>query len=317
MITLAIDDGYGLGKWAKRENNEIKFGSYISAYADAPNSADDMPLFEGKRYYTGDIALMEDSSNIKNIIDYKEHESFAPLSIWNILNELEIDKKDIKMLGIGLSLAQKDYVNAFLKRVTKFKVNNETFDFKDRISLTPQGVSAKYAIDHFYSLKDKTYSIIDIGLLTVDVVTVINGKVRRENANGIANEGVIKILQDIQELVADKYNEVISLKEAQEILKNKEFFSGQVHSLEKEIKEFINSYNIFISASLSQRYKNIFKKYPQIYFVGGGAYYISKDLIVKKTNALKERIIIPKNPEYYNAIGSLLIAENLLKKEES
>lgn len=312
----AIDDGYGLGKWAGRDDSgEIIFGAVVSAYADAPDSADDMPLFEGKRYYTGDVALMEDSSRIKNITDYKDHETYAPLSIWNILNELEIDKNSIDMLGIGLSLAQKEYADAFIKRVSKFKINNELYDFRDKITLVPQGVSAKYAIDHYFhsSNPKQTYAIIDLGTLTVDVATVINGKVRRENANGVANEGIIKILQDIQELVADKFGEVLSLKEAQEILREGEYFSGQAHSLKEEIAEFVESYNHFITASLSQRYKNIFKKYPAIYFVGGGAYYVNKQLISEKTDAQESRLIIPENAEFMNAIGSLLIAEKELE----
>jgi len=315
---LSIDGGYASDKWAKFVNGELKFGSVVSAFADAPSSADDMPFFEGRRYYVGDVALMEDSSDIKNITGYKDRESFAPLSIWHVMSELGLKKEDVNYLCVGLSLAQKKYSAQFVKRVSKFKVNKEVYDFSNKVFLVPQAVAAKYAIDYFYDLKGskETYVIIDIGLLTIDVVTVINGFVRRENAAGVENEGLIKVLQDIQELIASKFGDVISLKEAQEVLLTKEYFAGQGHNLEEEIREFVKSYNKFLSVSLPQRYKNLFKKFPKLYFVGGGGYYIDKDLIASNTDAIADNLIVPKNCEHLNAIGGLLIAIEEANKSE-
>lgn len=316
-INIGIDNGFGVDKYAKRDQTgNIVFGKISSAIAEAPMDADDMPLFEGRRYYLGDIALMENSSSIKNIIDYKGHETYVPLSIWHILDENKIKSTDINKLAVGLSLAQKDYARDFVNRISKFNVNNEKFDFKDRIVLVPQAIGAKYAIDHFYftpeTLTSANYAIIDIGQLTVDNINVVNGAVRRENATGSEHDGIIKIIQELQEFIAssEEFGEVLSIKEVQEILKNGIYTSyGEDHSLVEKINLLKKSYTRFLMTKLSQTHSNIFKKYKQIFIVGGGAYYIDLNEASAITKAPLKSFIIPNNPEFLNAIGNLLASE--------
>lgn len=319
MINLGVDNGFGVDKYATRDKNgKIIFGKVSSAIAEAPMEAEDMPLFEGRRYYLGDIALMESSSNIKNIIDYKGHETYVPLSIWHILDEIKIKAIDINKLAVGLSLAQKDYAKDFVNRISKFNVNNEKFDFKDRIVLVPQAIGAKYAIDHFYftpeTLPTANYAIIDIGQLTVDNITVVNGGVRRENATGSEHDGIIKIIQELQEFIAssEEFGEVLSIKEVQEILKTGVYTSyGEDHNLEEKINVLKKSYTRFLMTKLSQTNSNVFKKYKQIFIVGGGAYYIDINEASNVTRAPLKSFIIPENPEFLNAIGNLLASEKI------
>lgn len=314
-MIFGLDSGYGMDKFAyRKDNGELVFGKIISAIAEAPLDAEDMPLFEGKRYYLGKIALMEDSANIKNVLDYKDHETFAPLSIFHALDENKIKPESITKLGVGLSLAQKDYAKQFVSRITKFTINDEKYDFKDKVVLIPQGIGAKYAIDYFY-MKDEvepTYAIVDIGQLTVDVVTVISGKVRRENASGSAHDGVIKVIQSLQEHLAssEQFNDILSIKETQEVLKNKSYVVyGEKYDLSDVIEKMKKDYTKFLMTTLQQKYKNIFKKYPKIFFVGGGSYYIDKEVVSTMANIPTKSIIIPENPEYLNAIGNLLAIE--------
>lgn len=316
-INLGLDNGFGVDKYAIRDkNNNIVFGKVSSAIAEASADAEDMPLFEGKRYYLGDIALMEDSSNIKNIIDYKSHETYVPLSIWHVLDELKIKSTNINKLAVGLSLAQKDYAKDFIARITKFNVNNEKYDFKDRVVLVPQAIGAKYAIDHFYftpeTLISASYAIIDIGQLTVDNITVVNGGVRRENASGSEHDGIIKIIQELQEFIAspDQFGDVLSIKEVQEVLKSGFYTSyGEDHDLTEKIKLLKKSYTTFLMTKLSKTQSNVFKKYKQIFIVGGGAYYVDLNEASAITGAPLKSFIIPENPEFLNAIGNLLASE--------
>lgn len=315
-IIFSLDSGYGMDKFAKRnENGKLVFGKITSAIAEAPLDAEDMPLFEGKRFYMGDIALMEDSSNIKNILDYKDHETFAPISIWHALDENNIKPESIKCLAVGLSLAQKDYAKQFVNRISKFTVSGQKFDFKDKITLVPQGIGAKFAIDDFYykeADKAPTYAIIDIGQLSVDLATVINGKVRRENASGTTHDGVIKIIQELQEYIAQEENfgDMLSIKEVQEVLKENKYISyGETHDLSEVINKLKKSYTKYLIRMLQDRHNNIFKKYSTIYFVGGGSYYIDLNEIENLTKISSKSFVIPKNPEYLNAIGYLIAAE--------
>lgn len=310
-MNLILDTGYGTNKYAYNKNEDFIYNKNISVFAKAPLEAEDMPLFEGKRYYIGEEALMEDSENIINITDYKQHEKLSPLSLWNVIKENNINVKDIDNIYIGISLAHKDYAKSFIKRMSKFKVNNEVFDFTDKIKLVAQGVGAKYAIDHYFYKKidSPTYAIIDIGQLTIDVVTVIKGKVRYENAEGAAQEGVIKIIQQIQEYIAKEFSEIISIKEAQEVMLSGKYNLFGEHDLLEIIDNLKKEYSIYIINLLKQKYKNVFKKYPKIYFVGGGAYYISKDILSKTAGISQESIVIPEEAEYYNAIGGLVLSK--------
>ena len=86
MLIFGVDNGFGVDKTAYRnKKGEIVYKKVSSAIAEAPLDAEDMPILEGKRYYVGEVALMQDSDTIKNIIDYKDHEKVVPLSIWNCL----------------------------------------------------------------------------------------------------------------------------------------------------------------------------------------------------------------------------------------
>jgi len=308
-MILSVDSGFGTDDYAYEEDGVIKFNKHSAVYSEAPIDAEDMPLFEGKRYYIGEEALMEESEDIINVIDYKTHEKFAPMSIWVILNKLNLSSKDISKLYIGLSLSQKDYALQYIKRVTKFKVNGEVFDFTDKIVLVPQGVSAKYAIDHIYfkENKNQTYAIIDIGQLTIDIATVINGKVRFENATGNSNEGVIKIIQKIQEYIAKEFKEVISIKEAQNVLSTGKYNLFGEHDLSEQINEFTKDYSKYIVSMLKMRHRNIFKKYSKIFFVGGGSYFIDRKILIKEANINGDSLIFPKNAEYLNCLGGLYL----------
>ena len=318
---FAQDNGHGMDKFAFRDPNNLEkiiYGKVISAFAEAPADTEDMPFFEGKKYYVGDIALMEDSSKIITIEDYKNLEFFAPLSLWNVWNEKEINPESIDCLAIGLSLAQKQHAKDFIKRLSKFKINNKVYNFQNKIVLVPQGIGAKYAIDHYYynGSNTETYAVIDIGQLTVDIATVFNGKVRKENAAGTANEGIIKIIRELKEYITVEIGEAISLKEAQNALIKKEIFLyGKKINLSKKIEELSEAYTKYIFSLLEDRNKNIFKKFSKIYFVGGGAYYIDTKIGADKIGLNKEMLVIPEKPgpEFFNAIGYLLLAEEKCK----
>jgi hypothetical protein len=326
---IGFDKGYGLDKYAYFDDKgDLKYGKYMSVFSEAPSETEeDVLFFEGKKYYWGELALMEDSANIEDMNDYKSLEKFTPLSIALLFEEeLKTDPKDIDALAIGLSLAQKDYADQYLKRIQKFKINDKVYDFKNKTFLVPQGIGAKYAIEYFFhkdSNEKPTYAILDIGQLTIDLVRVISGKVRRENAEGAAYEGVIKIVQELKEYIGNELNEVISLKEAQDaLLKRKIFFYGTEKDLSDKIEELKRNYTKYIIKLVKERYKNIFKKFPKIYVVGGGSYYLDKEIIKEELGSnvnifelLHENKNIPA-PEYLNAIGNAVLIKRKLEESK-
>ena len=317
LILLAQDYGYGVDKIAYRDKNgKIKWNKFNSAVAEAPINTDDMPLFEGRRYYIGDIALMEESQNIKDLNDYAEHEKFAPLSLWNCIDMAGLDKDKIGALVVGLSLAQSSHASRFVKRISNFKVNEHKFDFKDKIVLIPQGIGAKYAIDHFYYKdapdSEKNYSIIDLGQLTLDAATVFGGKARSEGASGTADTGVIWITNKLKGYISSdpKFKTVLSMRELQKIIINKTYtFYGETYDLSKQIDQYKKEYTEFLASFLLERYRNIFQKSPKIFIIGGGQYYLDMDVLKNTPGIPFKSFVFPKNPEYLNAIGNLIGGE--------
>jgi hypothetical protein len=234
-------------------------------------------------------------------------EYYSPMFLWKTLKENHVDINNLKYIVSGLSFSQISKGPDFIKRLSRFKVNNESLDFRNRILLTPQGVGAKYAIDYYFPDSPSTYLIIDIGLSTIDTVDVINGLVRPENVHGYKDEGIIRIARNLQDYIAERFEEHISLKEVKEILETKSFFlEGEDYDLSEIIDQFAKSYTEVTLKTLKSRFEREFKKYRKIYFVGGGAHFIDK--------SLSKVIEVLPDPEYYNSIGNLLRGEQELQK---
>jgi hypothetical protein len=308
---LGLDIGYGDVKWAYFEdNNKIKFGKFSSVVAKAPNEAEDMPIFEKTRWYLGDIALMVGSSKIVDLEEYLNLQQVSPLLTYKTLKELNLSPEQIGKMGIGLSFAQMERAQDFLNRNKKFTIDGQKYDFTDKLVLVPQGVGAKYALEHFYpEIKNSSYLIIDIGSNTIDVIEVIAGVVRPENVKGYAGKGVIHILRNLQSHIAQEFEESLSIKEVKKVLDDKKFsIMGDDYDLSDVIKEFAKEYSDVTLKFLKNTYPHQFRKHPAIYIVGGGSHYIDM------TNQQKN-IKTVENSEYLNAIGNLIKA-NLEEKNK-
>jgi hypothetical protein len=306
---LSIDIGHGDIKVSWKEGSEkVKSFKFPSVAAKAPSEAIDMPLFEGIRYFLEEEAMVQESKDIIDAVSYEDLNKIGPVFIWKVLEKLNITDNDVDYFITGLSLTQTTHGEAFVKRLSKFKINDTVYSFKDKIDLLPQGLGAKYAIEHYFKEEvPSTYLIIDIGFNTIDVVDVINRKVRPENIEGHPNEGVIKIARKVQELILDKFDSNISLKEAKHILENNEYFiDAKLHSLTDEIDIIKKEYTHYIVSFLKNTYTREFRKYRKIYVVGGGSYYID----------VHEEPIIEKieNSEYLNSLGNIFFKELMLNK---
>ncbi len=310
MKVLGLDPGFGDIKYSYRnENGEIINKKFSSVVAKASDKAVDMPLLEGERYYIGRTALLRSSSDVIDLFDYEKLEKVMPLFLYEVLNKLNLKPEDIDVIGTGLSFAHIEHSGSFKKRLSRFKINGQIYDFKDKIALLPQGVGAKYAIEYFLENVPDVYMIVDIGTSTIDTVDVIEGVVRPENIHGFKDEGVIRILRNIQHIIGKNFSEQISLKEAKEVLETGNYFlEGEDHDLTKEIEELKTNYTKITLSTLKERFSREFKKYRKIYFVGGGAYYID--------SSVSKIIEVLDNPEFYNSIGNLLKAEEVFKNKK-
>lgn len=308
---IGWDPGFDAIKesYRNKETGKIVNRKYSSIAAKASIEATDMPLYEGERYYLGEFAIMRDSSEILDLTEYIQLEKLSPLFLYKTIKDNNIDINALKYIVTGLSFAQMSAISHFKKHLEKFKINSETFNFKDKIRVLPQGVGAKYAIEYFFKDVPDTYLIIDLGFNTSDSVDVIHNTVRPENVKGFKDEGIIKIARKLQDYLERYFDERFALKEVAETLESKKiFYEGEEHDLSAKIEELKNEYTEQTMSVLKNRFSREFKRYRKIYFVGGGAYYINPE-------ASKIIDIVPQ-PEFYNSIGNLLKAEMFIKEEK-
>jgi len=322
-VIFALDKGFGADKYAYRNSQgNVKMGKVNSAIASAPDDApDDAPYFKNKKYYLGSLALLSSTRDILNVMDYSEHQYFAPLSLWNALNDAKIDDKDVGYYVFDISLAHKQHLAEFRRELTSFTVNKTKYNLKDRITIMPQGVASRYAIDELYYKNapdsEKNYAIIDIGQLTVDVVVIFNGKSREENASGMAHLGIVKITQGLQDHIVsnEKLGNIYSLKEVQKFLMDGKLpVFGEDFDLTEPINKLKKEYTKFLLTSLMDRHSNIFQKISKIYLVGGGVYYLDMEEMKNFKGFPVKSLTISKDAEFFNAMGSLIGVEQAIAR---
>jgi len=301
---LGFDSGRSDVKEAMfNKEGELVLRKYPSIAAPAPMNANDVPLMDGVRYYVGELALYAKPEEIIQTSDSSKIKLTLPLFLEKTLKENNLDPEELEAIVTGLSLAELTEAKEFQKRLTRFKISGKSYNFKDRIYITPQGVGAKYAIEYYHKDAPKAYIIVDIGFSTIDVVLVINGEVRLEFVKGFKDEGIIKMIRPLQDYIYKNFKEHIEIREAQSILDSgKYFIDGEDHDLSDYIKDLAKDYASYTIDTLRHRFKSEFKKYQKIYFVGGGAKWI------EKAGELPSLAQVVENSEYYNAIGNLLKA---------
>jgi len=316
---IGYDCGYSADKLALFiENNEIEMYKYTNIVALTNELATDKPLLDGRRYYVGEDALMMEKEDIKDVMDYADLEKYSQLFLFRTLRKLNIDPKNIKRMGTGLSLAQKEHMNSFYNRLSKINIEingeNHKIDLSNKISFLPQGVGAKYAIDYYCKEKGeevpKNCLIIDPGFSTVDVVEVIGGEVRPDRVKGWVKEGtqsygMVSVANEIQKIIKDKFNEDIPVKEALNVLETKKFILRGEHDLSKEVESEMEKYREVLIGLLESKHKRALDKSTNIFLVGGGSYLLENLTPVSE---------VMKNAEYYNAIGNLLYAKKIQEK---
>jgi len=305
---IGADTGASAGKFSieNLDTGEIKRVQYSSMFAYAPEEATDMPKYNGKRYFYGNAAKAHPDTII-DITSYEQNEELGPLSIWSMLKSEGIEVDEVEGIGIGLSFAHIQHGPKFLKKMTKFKVNGEIYDFTNKIVLLPQGAGAKYSIEDQHQILPDAYLIVDGGFLTIDNVDVIDSTLRPENVKGIEGKGMIIVARNIQEFIRTKFNQDIPLKIAKEVLLSKRYVNFALDidiDLTDEINAFAKSYTEFLIKELKQLHSREFSNYEKIFIVGGLGYYIQ---------TTQKNMEVVKNPEFANADGFRIKAKLIEK----
>lgn len=316
-LILGVDIGYGDVKVvigaANQITHQFKFSSAI-AIAQRTNAIRDVRIIQltdqnGELHdvYAGSDAINLPSNTIVDITDYQALETFAPVFIYQALKTAGVNAEDVKVLVSGLSVTQLDQSGYFKERIKDFTINGQNFKFEN-VFLLPQGAGSKMAFDKYGAnypnirteSTQHTFVGCDIGFNTLDLYYVTDGKTSPNLFEGIAGEGVMKIAQIVKEIVKERYNRDITLREAKQVLDTKVYkLRGQTYQMQTEVEDAIKKYTEGVMVAIEERYGPIIDKCDFICLQGGGAALFGEgnDSFFK---------VVRNSPDFYNAIGFYL-----------
>jgi len=278
---ISIDIGYGDVKvdWMDKI---IKFPTAISFYTNNGITYGDSQVydFEGEKYLVGSETT---GSETFSTTDYKFLSKFAPLIIYHILKKFEIAGKDIPVrLNTGLALVDWDKKEEFVKRISKFKINDETITTD--VKIVPQGVgifmnNAKKDAD----IREQNATIIDIGNNTINLISMKKGKFQPHLSKSYPGHGVSSIIKPFRSYLENKFKMPFSEQEASEIASDERFtFNGEV---QEEVTDFIKDekrkfvLKLFNSVLVDD--KKVIGMSETVILSGGGSYLLQKAKLPK------------------------------------
>lgn len=310
MKVLGVDVGYGDVKVVYGNETEItnifKFPSVVGLIQTSELVKDDRVYkLEGNSYYVGDNALKLESSSIFDVTDYSNLETFTPIFLAKILSTIEAVPD---VITAGLSIAQIGQSAYYRERIKSFFVNEMKVQIAN-VNVIPQGIGAKLAFDTYGdNFPTKTtdftgtmnYIGCDIGFNTLDVFQVIEGKTTPNLIKGLENQGIVRIVSDLQTYCKDVHKQTLSIKEAKDAM-DKGFYRrrGKEYSVSDHVEGLKINYLKYLEQLIEDNFGRIIDKVDYIGLFGGGA------LVFRDKSSSFYRVPT-QNSEYYNAIGNYI-----------
>ncbi len=270
MQKIACDIGYGFTKF---KTDKI-VASFPSAIAHARKSQADIATnlaheFEGGHYLIGDAAVR----NALTTRDYSWLAKYAPLLLFEAINQAELSPANEIKLVTGLSLLNWSKRNEFAERLSDFVVDKIRVN-NIKITLVPQGKGVY--LDCLAKIKDLATAlclVVDIGTNTLDVIPFEAGKALASEAYA-TSDGMNQVIQEVQKLVNREFGISASEAEVTKIIRSNQIsIAGEVRDLSVWIEEEKQIYFEMILNQICSKNADLFKRADLIIFAGGGANY--------------------------------------------
>lgn len=270
MQKIACDIGYGFTKF----KTDKMVASFPSAIAHARKSQADIATnlahdFEGCHYLIGDAAVR----NALTTRDYSWLAKYAPLLLFEAINQAELSPANEIKLVTGLSLLNWSKRNEFAERLSDFVVDKIRVK-NIKITLVPQGKGVY--LDCLAKIKDLATAlclVVDIGTNTLDVIPFECGKALASEAYA-TSDGMNQVIQEVQKLVNREFGISASEAEVTKIIRSNQIsIAGEVRDLSVWIEEEKQIYFEMILNQLCSKNADLFKRADLIIFAGGGANY--------------------------------------------
>lgn len=312
MKILGLDLGYGHNKCCYGEDGKIKHLFKIPsvlANVEKHELANDKRIveFENEFYYVGEDALAVASNQILDIDSYQKLEFAAPIFIYKICKDLDVNPD---RLVLGLSIAQIANSGYFKERIQNFLSSN---GIDCEILLVPQGMIAKLAIEkygfdfpqettEFESLRN--YIGVDIGFNTLDIFQVTNGKTSSNLVRGIEERGIQVIVHRLLTDIKQRIGSSLTVSEGKEVLDSGSLRRrGKNIDFSDEIAKRVTEYAEELNILIENEFGEVLDKSEALVLFGGGSYSLK---------SLESSFVkIPKaKAEFYNVLGFYLYGES-------
>lgn len=325
MNILAIDVGFGSTKItyidpAQRMVNR----SYITGLAKKVDSGifeDESAIeLEGVKYLCFDRALLVPGNQQVQVVDFDSLTLATPIFIKKI--EKELNMKFDRIVA-GLSIAMIDRQADYHKRIyTSLGLE------PDHVKVLQQGVGgwytySQYGLDPYnpisQEVKMQNYLLIDIGHNTMDVISVLGGKLSEDTVAGITGAGTTWIAEKLMQVILRDYKVDITQANARELVQSRKWnYRGVTIDLNPVINQIGIEYSTYIVNTLESKFANAMQNRQGLLFIGGSSLILNQFINdIPEVHALFDQhfgkyfINIPKSPEFYNAVGYFLLGNKI------
>lgn len=334
---LSVDLGYSNIKTVRYDSNHVicydKIISAVGKLPEKPLEQDDDQVFQlGPDFYViGNAAMKVPKSYLLPLETFQDLKAIYPIVISYLLKKYSDEKFD-KVI-IGLSMAFKDKADELLKHLYDVLMISPETNF---FVCLPQGISCKvgYA-EQGLDLRESNekvsnrlsqYVLIDLGMLTIDGCSIINGTSSAAAAIGVEG-GVIKISIALRDYIFKTFNMMLSLKECQSIVDSPDGIfikRGREYDVSRIVDDLAKKYILYVIGIIEDKLGESLDAGCQgIVLVGGGSYlfrrYIDSPDVLQEIEKHFPRSFLQIGgdySEYYNAFSYLRIVEKMLENNK-
>lgn len=277
MQRIAIDIGYGDTKVVCGDK-EFKFPSAIErekeSAAEYASSAEDVYIFDGKKYVVGERA----SYGAVSTRGFNFLVKYSPLIIYHAIKKACIDTSRPIEIATGLSIVNWNDKEQFISSISKININNEIFEPNVVLMAQGQGVFEDYKEN-----KDGLVCIVDIGYNTLDFLVFEDCK-PKTNLSFATKQGVNRIVTELQTKLQKKFSTDLSEQAVKDIfIKGYILNFGEKIDLSDEISSSKEEYRDFIIDELKSKRLDLLQRSSKVIFAGGGAYFLGGVSLPKNT----------------------------------
>ncbi len=291
---IAIDIGYGDTK-VMISGKTFKFPSAISQIRQSQIQSSEQDSkafsFNNALYLVGDDAI---NSAIATR-GYGFLQKYSPLLIYKAMIEAGLSVDKPIEIATGLSLVNQAEVQDFVSKISSFMINGVHLEPKVFLFAQGQGI-----YNDMKSYKEGLVCVMDIGYNTLDFLVFENG--RPNNALCFANKkGANIAIVDLQKILMREFKVDFSEQEAKKVFLNKKVkIAGEEVDFSDEINSSMQHYADEIINEIINKNEDIVAKAESVIIGGGGAYFLSKEILQETQKA---NYIFVKEPEFSNVRG--------------